>query len=452
MRARLALFLARFDTLATRVALVALIGVGAAHLLSLAAYRHAFERQAELADQDRLADRLVTIRRAIMRVPAAEREAVAHDLSGGPYEAHWSRAEHATPGGPGAQRYADLAERLRALEPELQDEALIIGANRKGEDDPHLALVSMRLPDQSWANVSLVAAPAAPAPALGGALLSTTLMAAGAAAAAALVARWLARPLGAFAAAAQRFAGAARPAPLPERGPREVRALADAFNDMQRRIAGLIEARTQALAAVSHDLKTPITRLRFRAEDIADAALREAVVADLADMERMIDQTLALLRGERDDEPARPVDLVAILETIVDAANDSGGRAQLAAPPAAVLRGRRLALKRAFANLVDNAVKYGGAAEVSLHAGADAIVVTVEDRGPGIAPADVEKAFAPFVRLEPSRNATTGGFGLGLAIARAVIEGHRGEIALAARAGGGLAATVRLPLEGPRGE
>lgn len=451
MRARLATFLARFDTLAMRIALVSLIGIGAVHLLSLGAYRHAFERQAELADQARLADRLVTIRRAILRVAPDERESVAHDLSGGPYEAHWSRAEHATPGGPGAQRYAELAERLRELEPELAEDGLIIGANRMGEDDPHLALISMRLPDRSWANVSLVASPSTPAPAGGGALLSTTLMALGAAAASALVARWLARPLGVFAGAAQRFAGAARPAPLPEDGPREVRALADAFNDMQRRIAGLIEARTQALAAVSHDLKTPITRLRFRAEDIGEAPLRAAVLADLADMERMIDQTLALLRGEREDEPARPVDLVAILETLVDGVNDSGGAARLEAPPAAVLRGRRLALKRAFANLIDNAVKYGGAAEVSLREEGEAIVVLVADRGPGVAAADVEKAFAPFVRLEPSRNPETGGFGLGLAIARAVIEGHRGEITLGPREGGGLVAAVRLPLEGPRG-
>ena len=150
--------------------------------------------------------------------------------------------------------------------------------------------------------------------------------------------------------------------PVEEEGPREVRALATAFNDMQRRITRLIDDRTHALAAVSHDLKTPITRLRFRTEEMEDAGLRAAVASDLDEMERMIDQTLSYLKEERGDEEVKPVDLVAILETVTDDVTDAraarhGFRA--ARPPSS--SGRRLALKRAFANLIGNAVKYGAA-------------------------------------------------------------------------------------------
>jgi signal transduction histidine kinase len=200
----------------------------------------------------------------------------------------------------------------------------------------------------------------------------------------------------------------------------------------------------QALAAVSHGLRTPITRLRFRAEGIPDATARAAVAADLADMERMIDQTLAYLRGDPADQPARPLDLAALLVTLVDDACDAGGAATLSGVGPVVVVGRRLALKRAFANLIDNAVKYGGRAEVSVAEG-DEAKVAIADAGPGIAPDDLERCFEPFVRLEPSRNRDTGGFGFGLAIARRVIEGHGGTVRLANAAGGGLIATVRLP-------
>ncbi len=188
-----------------------------------------------------------------------------------------------------------------------------------------------------------------------GTLLSTSLMAAGALVIAVLLVRSQTRPLSTFVKAAERIAHVRGLAPVEEEGPREVRALATAFNDMQRRIARLIDDRTHALAAVSHDLKTPITRLRFRTEEMDDAALRAAVACDLDEMERMIDQTLSYLKEEHGDEPMKPVDIVAILETVTDDAADAGGKAELEGSSAAVVWGRRLALKRAFANLIGNA-------------------------------------------------------------------------------------------------
>lgn len=444
MGARIASLIARFDSLAARTVLVLLLGIGLVHIASLWTYQHSLTREAELADQARLADRLLTIKRSVMRVPAAEREAVAHDLSGGPIEAHWSRNEHAIPRGPGSAEWESLGARLRDLAPELAEDGLIIGANRKLEDDPHLALISMKLPDDTWVNVSLVSW--SPRASSGhGALLSTTLMAVGAILVSVFLVRWLTQPLSRFADAAKHFYRSPEIVPVAESGPREVRALASAFNDMQRRIGRLIDDRTQALAAVSHDLKTPITRLRFRVDEIADPGARAAAEADLDDMERMLDQTLAYLRGDRADEEIKFVDLVAILETVTGDLVDAGRPVELEGAPSAVLPGRRLALKRAFANLVDNALKYGVSATVRVVDAADEVEVRIDDRGPGIPEADMERALAPFVRLEPSRNQETGGFGLGLTIAQAIIAGHGGRLTLANRPEGGLKVQVRLP-------
>ncbi len=434
----------RFDSLAARTIVVVLLGIGAVHLVSLWTYQHSLTREAEVSNEARLADQLLNIKRAVMRVPYAEREAVAHDLSGGHIEAHWSRSEHAAPGGPGAETWSGLGARLRELAPELASDGLVIGANRTVADDPHLALISMRLPDETWVNVSLVSwSPRAPPN--HGTLLSTSLMALGALIVSILMVRWLTKPLSAVADAAGRFYRSTQAAPVPEEGPREVRALASAFNEMQRRITSLIDDRTQALAAVSHDLKTPITRLRFRIDDIPDPAARAAAESDLVDMERMIDQTLAYLRGDRADEEVKPVDLVAILETVTDDLADAGRPVTLSGVGSAVLPGRRLALKRAFGNLVDNALKYGACARITVRDLGDAIEIAFADDGPGIPPDDRERALAPFVRLEPSRNRDTGGFGLGLPIALAIIQGHGGSLALSNGEEGGLLARVTLP-------
>lgn len=438
----------RLDSLTLRTIFVVLVGIGLVHLASLWTYQHSLTRELDLASEARLADQLLAIKRAVMRVPIDEREAVAHELSGGPIEAHWSRTEHAVAGGPGAGEWEALGRRLRDIAPEIAQEGLVIGANRRGADDPHLALISIRLPDQSWINVSLVAwKPRVPAG--HGTLLSTSLMALGAIIVSVFLVRWLTRPLTGFAAASKDLYRGKTVVMVPENGPREVRALAVAFNEMQRRIRRLIDDRTQALAAVSHDLKTPITRLRFRVEDVADPEARAAIAADLDEMERMLDQTLAYLRGDRADEEVRPVDIVAILETIVDDATDRGREVKLAGAPNASIPGRRLALKRAFGNLVDNAIKYGGGADVAVHDRKDGVVVTIRDWGPGIAPDDVERALAPFVRLEPSRNQETGGFGLGLTIAQAIVEGHGGVMALDNHADGGLVVSVTLPKPKP---
>ena len=436
----------RLDTLTNRTILLMLIGIGVVHLASLYAYRIALDREATIASDARLADRLLTIKRAVMRVVPAEREPVAHELSGGPIEAHWSWTEHAISGGPGSTEWESLRGRLRELAPELTSGQIIIGANRKLENDPHLALISLQLPDESWINISVFSRLTPPS-SNHGTVLSTSLMALGVIGFAIVLVRWMTRPLQAVAHAAQRLYHGSDQARVPEDGPREVRELAIAFNEMQARIKRLIDDRTHALAAVSHDLKTPITRLRLKTEGLKDAALAASVRADLSEMEEMLDQTLAYLRGERIDEEVRVLDLAALVQTLVDDASDAGAEISVNPAPRLVLEGRPLALKRAIGNLIDNALKYGARAHVTLGTDAGNAEIVIDDDGPGIPADQLERAFEPFQRLEQSRNKETGGFGLGLTIARTILIGHGGSITLANRDAGGLSVTVTLPLK-----
>jgi two-component system, OmpR family, sensor kinase len=433
-----------FDTLAARTILLMLIGVGIVHVASLYAYQHALNREMSLANETRVADRLLTIRRSVMRVVPAEREDVAHALSGGPIEAHWSQTERARAGGPGSDAWLGLRERLKELGADLLDDDIVIGANRKSEGDPHLALISLRLPDRSWINITLFA-PAARPQTSHGALASTSLMALGVVLISTLVIGWMTKPLSRFASAARALYHGTDRVEVPEAGPQEIRELAVAFNEMQGRIRQLITTRTQALAAVSHDLRTPLTRMRLRIEALGDRSHAEGLIRDIQGMERMLDQTLAHLRGDRKDEERRPLDLASLITTLVDEAVDQGACSTIGLNIPIVFQGRPLALKRAFGNLIDNAIKYGNRARVSLTEAGEAIHIEIADEGPGIPEEHLDEMFQPFVRLEPSRNQQTGGFGLGLSIAKDIIEGHGGTIRLANRAEGGLLVTVDLP-------
>jgi two-component system, OmpR family, sensor kinase len=437
-----------FDSIVARTIIILLVGIGIVHVASLWTYQLALHHEVVSANDARLADRLISLKRSVMRADVAEREMVAHELSGGPFEAHWSDKEHAVAGGPGSEQLKGLKERLQQLAPEIAEGGIVVGANKDKPDDPHIALISMQLPDQTWINVSVVN-PATTPDAGHGTLLSTSLMALGAVLVSIFLVRWLSRPLSTFAGAAHQLYRDGKMVIVPEKGPHEVRTLAVAFNDMQRRIGQLIDDRTQALAAVSHDLKTPITRLRFRAEDIADSESRAAVAADLDDMERMINQTLTYLRGENLSEPLQPVDLAAILTTITDAETDLGSQTTLQSPRSVVIEGHHMALKRAFENIVGNAIKYGQRADVAVHEQDKTIEVTVADHGPGVPQGLRDQVFEPFSRLETSRNKDTGGFGLGLAIAKRVFSQHNGQVQLQDNTPRGLRVVITLPKQQP---
>ena len=252
-------------------------------------------------------------------------------------------------------------------------------------------------------------------------------------------------PLKAFAAAARNLSADANAPPLAETGPGEVREAAQAFNDMRARIRRFVEDRTRMVAAISHDLRTPITRLRLRAELMEDGPARDKMLADLDEMESMVSATLAFGRDDAEPKSRAPVDLAHLLRELVADGARAGLEAAYAGPDSRVVSGDALALKRAFANLLDNAWRYGGAARVALAESPGRIEVTVDDDGPGVPDAERENVFRPFYRLEGSRSRETGGTGLGLALARSAILAHGGTIALANRPEGGLSVSVALP-------
>jgi signal transduction histidine kinase len=234
--------------------------------------------------------------------------------------------------------------------------------------------------------------------------------------------------------------------PLPEIGPAEVRQATRAFNEMQDRIRRFVEDRTQMVAAISHDLGTPITRLRLRAEFVEDQDQRNKMLADLDDMEKMVFSALAFARDEAAGEPRAMVDLRTLLQRVCDDLADAGHAVELAATEKAVpYECRPVALRRALANLVENAVNYGQRARVSLDSREDGVLIRIDDQGPGIPEELHEEVFKPFRRLETSRSRETGGTGLGLTVARTIIRAHGGDVTVRNREDGGLRVEVRLP-------
>jgi signal transduction histidine kinase len=251
-------------------------------------------------------------------------------------------------------------------------------------------------------------------------------------------------PLGLLSAAADRLGRDVTAAPLAESGSAEMQRAARAFNRMQQRLRRLIESRTQMLAALSHDLRTPLTLLRLRTEEVADAGERDKMLATIGEMDEMIGSTLAFARDEVQAEPRRKVDIAALLASVVDDMADAGLPVTMTAAAAAIHDCQPGALKRALTNLLDNAVKYGKCARAAI-ASTGGIEITIDDDGPGIPEAELAKVFQPFYRVENSRSRDTGGTGLGLAIAQAIVQAQGGELTLANRPGGGLRATIKLP-------
>jgi signal transduction histidine kinase len=214
---------------------------------------------------------------------------------------------------------------------------------------------------------------------------------------------------------------------------------------MQERLSHYLQDRTRFLAAMSHDLKTPITRLRLRAELLDDPALRARFTADLAEMESMVAATLDFMRGVDVEEQSATIDMQALLESLQSDLQEAGGTVAIESEGVRPYVGRPQALKRCLSNLMQNAIAYGGDVRVVAAEGRDALEIRVLDSGPGISADDLERVFEPYLRLETSRNRATGGTGLGLAIARSIARTHGGDITLANRPEGGLQAALRLP-------
>ncbi|MDW8444699.1 MAG: ATP-binding protein [Acetobacteraceae bacterium] len=434
-------------SIAGRTFLVLLLGLFAAQVIGLTI--HALDRvelQRSAAARESMLRLTGLWRAAVMAPPAARGELVRQaDLPEG-FTVTFS-AEPATVGvaiggrGERAERIAPWLGRLGGP-PHLRPREVILSELPGGG-----FAASLRLPDQSWMNVT--ARPPRPVPWSSPTFLAALALMTGAVAALSFWAvRRLTAPIRDLAAAAERLGRDVNAPPLATEGPREVAQAAAAFNTMAERIRRFVADRTTMLAALGHDLRTPITRLRLRAEFVEDEALREKILADLAEMEAMVSATLAFAREEAAKETAAAIDLAALLRTVADEANDLAGAevVTVAAPPALPASVRPVSLKRAVANLVQNAVAYAGSCAIRLlPPEAGAVTIIIEDEGPGIPEGEIERLMQPFQRGEPSRSRETGGAGLGLAIARSVARAHGGELVLENRSPRGLRATLTLP-------
>lgn len=432
------------SSLGGRTVIILIAAVVLVHLGSMLAYRELAVDAASAAQAKQLAEQLVTSMRAINERPRGRRDQTAHDLSSGGLALRWSDQTAVEAGQTRDAALDAIRAHLASLLPEMPANGVRVDyADRQPPGDAHAIVGSLQLPDASFVSFSIPQF-GDTGPALHAALLSTSLMAGGVALVAILLVRTLVSPLRDLARAADAI-GRGPGVLVTEKGPDEVRHVARTFNAMQTRIHRLISDRTQALAAVSHDLRTPITRLRLRAGFLADHEAQAAVDADLDEMEAMIDATLAYLSGEAEPEVPKAVDLASLLATLVDAAGDAGRLATFAGPRHAYLVIRGLAIKRAFTNVIDNALSYGGNARVALRDNGGDVRVTVDDDGPGIPEQELGRVFEPFARLDASRNRRTGGVGLGLTIVRQAVEREGGTVVLSNRAEGGLRAEIIIP-------
>ncbi len=437
------------QSLAARTAVVLLLGLAVVQAAGLTI--HALDRMEllRLAAARDVGVRVSGIYRAMVVPPPEAWAATVRDMDAG---AGLSAAVQAQP----------VRDELPAAPPELQEairaylrfgnlpvavrprETMIRGNESAGQ-----VVLSTHLPDDRWLVVRAELRP--PRPWHSWHFLAAFLAMS---AAASILTLWAVRrltaPVRLLAAAAERLGRDVNAPALPEDGPTEVATAAAAFNTMAGRIRRFVSDRTFLLTAIGHDLRTPITRLKLRAEWMEDDEQRRKMLADLDELEAMVSATLAFGRDIAGSEPAVPLDLPALLRTVLDDASDAwpAAAAQIGyvGPEQLRVQGRPVALKRAFSNLVGNALSYGGGAQMVLHpASAGLIKVDVEDSGPGIPAPELERVFEPFYRLEGSRNRETGGTGLGLPITRNILRAHGGDVSLANRREGGVRATVILP-------
>ncbi len=254
------------------------------------------------------------------------------------------------------------------------------------------------------------------------------------------------RPLSVLAHAAEDLGRNIDRPPLPERGATELVRASRALNVMQDRLKRYVDTRVKVLAAMSHDLKTPITRMRLRTEMLDDAQVKTKFVKDLDELQQMVGSTLDYMRGLAEGgEALQPIDVTALVSSLKDDAEESGHTVTVSGTVRTPVMGRAQALKRCLQNLLDNALAYGRRADITLRDEGGALAIAIADDGPGIPEGDIERVFEPFYRVEGSRNRNTGGTGLGLSIARNIAQAHGGSVRLKNLARGGLEATLRIP-------
>jgi len=421
-----------------RAMLLMLGAVMAVHLGSIVIHRDQAAEVAEAFMDSQLATRLAVVLQAIATAAPGDRQVAAQSFSSSTLTLLLSPSAEITRTSPLG---ASMVERLQYTAPSLTGFDLHL-SDRVATSNTQEVRGTAALPEGSFVN--FIARQTPTVSDRHTALVSTSLMTAGVAVLAIAMMRRVTSPLSRLASAADSI-GRGPAVAVAQDGPDEVRHVAVAFNGMQVRIERLIADRIQALAAVSHDLRTPLTRMRLRTGFLTDPEVQRAMDADLDEMEAMIEATLHYLRVGTEAEAPKRTDLATLLETVVDDAVDAGQDASYSGPRHLAVTVRALSLKRAVANLVGNAVIYGSRARVSLMSDDAAATIVVEDDGPGIAEADRQRVFEPFERLDASRGSRQAGVGLGLAIVRQSIEQENGTVRLLDADGGGLRVEIVLP-------
>ena len=415
--------------------LTVVIEFGASTLL----YERASRFSVREDEARRLAEHLVIARRLISERPWRERPAMAQRMTTDRYMIRWGSAAPAPP--PVAPGLDTMQRQVVAWEPSLAATDLRLHLTSPGRSGK--AIGGLRLGDGTWLRFRTTEHIQGWDLAIGRIVLALVpafalVLIAG------LLLRRMLRPMERLARAAERI-GLGGDAIVSEAGPEEVRRVIRAFNGMQDRIHRLIRDRTQALAAVGHDLRTPLARLQLRADNVALPDMREAMLGDVAEMEAMVASLLAYFGG--DDDPETPVlsDIAVLAATIVDDVTDRGGDAAYEGPDHLELVVRPMGLKRAIANLVENGLHYGDRVGVTLVDEPEHVTICVDDDGPGIAEAHLVRVLDPFIRLDPARGRNTQGLGLGLAIVARAVTREGGAVRLSNRTSGGLRAEIVLP-------
>lgn len=426
-----------------RILVILLLTVTVEFCTSTLLYERASQFSLREDEAHRLAEHLVITRKLIAERPVRERTMMASLLTTDRYDVRWAPSEPSPP--PMAPELREMRDQIVAWEPSLADSDLRLRLKSPGLKS--MVVGGMTLGDGSWIHfgtrdvvggwdlaigrVMLALVPAIGLLVIGSLLIRNTL-----------------KPVRMLAQAAERYGYGDRVI-LPEVGTGEVLRVIRAFNAMQDRIQRLIADRTQALAAVGHDLRTPIARMRLRIDMIADGAARDAMRRDAIEMETMISSLLAFLGGDDSDQPIVRSDLAVMAATLVDDAIDEGYRVRYEGPEHLDAYVRLYDVKRALDNLVSNALRHGKNIVVSTEQRGDRVILRVVDDGPGIPEAKLDEARQPFVRLDTARERNTDGLGLGLAIVERVVRAHAGELRLANRKGGGFEAEIELPVKGP---
>jgi hypothetical protein len=438
-------------SLAARTALVLLVGLIFVQGAGLTI--HALDRLdvQRLGQARELAGRVVDLYRTMALTDPPRRAAVLAGLHHGPELVPTLSSSPPDAGLPEMpfpeQRLLRVSMNLLPLGgPNLRWREMVIYGGRF----THQSVIGLRMPDGEWLNVTAKLQPLRPWQS-SDFLVAFVLMTLAAAGLTLWAVRRLTAPVRTLSEAAEALGRDVNAAPLPENGPTEVAVAAVAFNTMAARIRRFVEDRTELLTAIGHDLRTPITRLKLRAEFVEDDEQRGKILADLEELEAMVSATLAFGRDARTTEAVSHLDLAELLRTILDEAGDACpdvlDKLNYEGPAHVTVQARSLSLKRVFVNLVSNAVNYGGSARVRLvNRDPRMVVVEVEDDGPGIPASELDRVFEPFHRGEPSRNRETGGVGLGLPIARNIMRAHGGDVVIANRPSGGAKATVTLPV------